>query len=335
MDTIKKYASLLALAAAAFAPLPAAAQTPNNAPAPDAQLKSDISYSDAAILGLVEGITEYLPISSTGHLILTNALLGLDSGAPLVDSRGLNIMKTESEPYTLKSLADSYAIVIQFGAIASVAMLYWRLILAMLLGLVGRNPQGLRLFVNIMAAFMPAAAVGLALHKAIEAYLFGVGPVIAALAAGAVLMAVAQKKYDADKGAKKLALENLTVKKSLAIGALQCVALIPGTSRSMMTILGGYIVGMDAKNSATFSFLLGLATLTAASGYKAMKDGHAMAEALSLWPLTLGLAVAFISSMLAVRWLVGFLTRRGLVPFAIYRLALAAALSAALYWDLI
>ncbi len=293
--------------------------------------KDDISYTDAVILGLVEGITEYLPVSSTGHLILTNAALKLDADTPVLNEGGVNIMKTPDEPYTLKSLVDSYCIVIQLGAIASVALLYWRYILMMAIGLLGRNPTGLKLFVNLIAAFVPAAVVGLAFHDAIERYLFGVLPVIIALFAGAIVMWIAQRRYDKKGNSGKLKMEDLTLSKSVMIGLLQCFALLPGTSRSMMTILGGYFAGLDEKNSAKFSFLLGLVTLSAASLYKIYKDGSAMAEALSIPPLVVGLLVAFVSSAAAVKWLISFLTRHGLVPFAIYRVILAGVLALALY----
>ena len=322
LRSIKKTAAIAVFAGAAAC---AVAETP----------KTDISYSDSAILGLVEGVTEYLPVSSTGHLIIANAFLGLDRETPLADKNGLPLLDADNKQYTIKTLADAYSIVIQFGAIAAVALLYRRYMLMMLLGLLGKNPAGLKLFVNLVAAFVPAAAVGLLLHKAIEAHLFGVLPVICALAAGAVVMWFAQKKYDSAKNSKKTEIENLSVRQSLIVGVFQCAALFPGTSRSMMTILGGYVAGLGAKNSATFSFLLGLATLTAASAFKLYKDGEAMFAALSAGSLLLGLAVAFVSAAVAVKWLVGFITRRGLVPFAVYRLVVAAVLAYMLYADML
>ena len=293
--------------------------------------KNDITYTDALILGLVEGVTEYLPVSSTGHLIITNAFLDLDTETPVLDKNNLNIITSTNEPYTIKTLADSYAVVIQIGAIASVAMLYWKSILIMLLGLLGRNPQGLKLFFNLSIAFFPAAVVGLLFHTIIEQTLFGVIPVIIALFAGAIVMFIVQKIYNIQSERSKTKIENLSKKQALVIGLLQCVSLIPGTSRSMMTILGGYIAGMNAKDSAKFSFLLGLITLSAASVYKIYTDGNAMLEALSPSPLLLGLVVAFFSSIIAVRWLVEFLTKYGLIPFAVYRIILAVILITMIY----
>lgn len=322
LRSIKKSAAVAAFVGAAAC---AVAETPKN----------DISYSDSVILGLVEGVTEYLPVSSTGHLVIANAFLGLDRETPLADKNGLPLLDADDKQYTIKTLADAYSIVIQFGAIAAVALLYRRHIMAMLFGLLGKNPAGLKLLVNLLAAFAPAAAVGLLLHKDIETHLFGVLPVICALAAGAVVMWFAQKKYDSAKNSKKTEIEDLSVRQSLVVGMFQCAALFPGASRSMLTILGGYVAGLDAKNSATFSFLLGLLTLTAASAFKLYKDGEAMFGALSVEPLLLGLAVAFVSAAVAVKWLVGFITRRGLVPFAVYRLVVAAVLAYMLYVDML
>lgn len=299
--------------------------------------RPDIGYGDAFALGLVEGFTEYLPVSSTGHLILANSFLKLDSDKPLLDNAGRTVLNADLKPYTMKDAADAYAIVIQFGAIAAVAILYWQYILKMLLGLLGRNPAGLRLLVNLVAAFMPAAAIGLAFHSAIERYLFGVKPVIFALAAGALLMFAVQKYYNSRnrRGENFTDMEDLNWRQSLTIGFLQCVAMCPGTSRSMMTILGGYLAGMRPADSAKFSFLLGLATLTAASLFKTYKDGAAIVQTLSVAPLAFGMVVAFVSAAVSVKWMVGFLTRRGLAPFAWYRLAVAAALAALMYFDIL
>ncbi len=297
------------------------------------QEKTDISYSDALILGLVEGITEYLPVSSTGHLILTNALLNLDADTPLSAADGSPIFDDGGNPYTMKSAADAYVIMIQFGAIAAVALMYRKSLLKMLMGILGKDREGLILMRNLIAAFLPAAIVGLILHDAIERELFGVKPVIIALAVGAMLMFAVQKMYDKKlfKSGVNSSVENMTLGQSLTVGVLQCVAMWPGTSRSMMTILGGYLAGLKPADAAKFSFLLGLITLTTASMFKTLKDGQNMLQALSAGPLALGLLVAFVSAALSVKWLIGFLTKRGLAPFAWYRLLLAAALYLLMY----
>lgn len=295
--------------------------------------KSDLSNTDAVTLGLVEGITEFLPVSSTGHLILTNKFLGLDSEEPVLGAGGeiLYADKSDGEKpvaYTIKAAADAYVIVIQIAAIAAVAFLYWRDFWSMILGVFGRSREGFLLARNIVVAFVPAAVLGYLFHDAIESYLFGVMPVIAALALGAIAMIFFQKKYEKHFSDSESATEicELSLKQSLIVGFMQCVALFPGTSRSMMTILGAYFVGLRPVQAAKFSFILGFVTLSAASVYKLLKDGRMMLEVLSPGPVALGLLVAFISSLAAAKWLVGFLNRRGLVPFAIYRLLLAAVL---------
>ena len=295
--------------------------------------KSDLSNADAVTLGLVEGITEFLPVSSTGHLILTNKFLGLDSEEPVLGAGGeiLYADKSDGEKpvaYTIKAAADAYVIVIQIAAIAAVAFLYWRDFWRMILGVFGRSREGFLLARNVVVAFVPAAVLGYLFHDAIESYLFGVMPVIAALALGAIAMIFFQKKYEKHFSDSNRASEicELSLKQSLIVGFMQCVALFPGTSRSMMTILGAYFVGLRPVQAAKFSFILGFVTLSAASVYKLLKDGRMMLEVLSPGPVALGLLVAFISSLAAAKWLVGFLNRRGLIPFAIYRLLLAAVL---------
>lgn len=300
--------------------------------------KNDISYSDSVVLGLVEGLTEYLPVSSTGHLILANSFLGLDDEEPLVDTNGDAILNKNFEPLTLKAAADAYAIVIQLGAIFAVAIIYWESLLKMLFGLIGKNPEGLRLLRNLIAAFLPAAIVGLLAHDFIERVLFGVVPVIAALFFGAVLMVVVQRRFDKANAfacTRFTKLSDMKVHSALLVGILQCVAMWPGTSRSMMTIIGGYAAGLKPADSAKFSFLLGLITLSAASLFKIVKDGDAVLRAISVGPLCLGMFVAFVAAAVSVKWFVGFLTRRGLVPFAYYRILLAALLAGLLYFNLI
>jgi len=295
-----------------------------------------LSYSDAVILGLVEGITEYLPISSTGHLILTNALLGLDGSTPMLDSDGHIILVKDQKtglprPYTIGEAAYAYVIVIQAGAIAAVVLLYWRTILNIALGCLGQSTSGRKLAINLIAAFMPAAIIGLLLDDIIESYLGdNILAVAGALVVGAIVMLLVERwrkhsrKDDADsyEGPE---LHALSVRQSVTIGLIQCLAMWPGTSRSMTTIVGGYLVGLSPKRAAEFSFLLGLITLTAASGYKLVSDGEQMVAALDFGPVLVGCLVAFVSAMLAVKWLVTFLSKHGLAPFAWYRIALAIA----------
>lgn len=301
---------------------------PAEEPSDDAATGAELGYREAIILGLVEGITEYLPISSTGHLILTNQLLGLNDEEPLV-AEGEIQMDADGLPYTLKGAADSYAIIIQAGAILAVVVLYWRRILRILTGLAGRDPRGLRLGLNLLVAFLPAAIIGLLANHWIESMLFAPKPIALALGLGAVLMWGVEKwrkwRPSVARDEDLFDLPDLSYRQCLTVGLLQCVAMWPGTSRSMMTIVGGYAVGLSPRRAAEFSFLLGLLTLSAAAFYKSFTTGSDMLAVLDAGPVIVGIAVAFLAAVLAVRWLVTYLTRHGLSLFAWYRLGLAFA----------
>jgi len=268
----------------------------------------------AVVLGLVEGITEYLPVSSTGHLILAESLLGLRGEAG-------------------KEALDAFTVVIQGGSILAVLGLYWKHVLAMLRGVLGRDPVGLRLLLNLVIAFVPAAVVGLTLDRWIEAHLFRAGPVLLALAGGGVFMIALHRRLLRVPDPDAHGIEEIDARQAILIGAWQCLALWPGTSRSMVVIAGGLLMGLRRRDAAEFSFLLGLPTLGAASLWKIFKEREIVAT-LGARPVVLGVVVAAVSAALAVRWLVEFLNRRGLEPFGWYRIALAAALciSLALGW---
>lgn len=294
-----------------------------------------LSYIDAIILGLVEGITEYLPVSSTGHLIITNALLGLNGDAPVNDKNGQPILIQEDgieRPYTIGEAAYAYVIVIQAGAIAAVVFIYWRTLFSILLGFLGKDKNGRKLAINLIAAFIPAAVLGLLLDDLIESVLGdNILAVAGALIVGAIVMLIVERwRHHGNKGAVPPedgpGLTELTLGKSIMIGFFQCFAMWPGTSRSMATIVGGYMAGLSPAHAAEFSFLLGLITLTAASGYKFVSDGSEMLCALNIGPVLVGCIVAFISAALAVKWLVGYLSKHGLALFAWYRIALAVAI---------
>lgn len=317
--------------------LSAESKTPERRPeAPAAEL----SLGDAIVLGVVEGVTEFLPISSTGHLIIANELLGLESDAQLTGPGGKPLWhKVPSEkhpegvPLTLKLAADTYAVVIQVGAIAAVVLMYWHQFVNMLLGLFGRSSAGLRLLRNVILAFLPVAVIGFLVHDFIDRYLFSVPAVIAALVAGALLMLWAERWRRANSGIgfSKGDPSDLSPRKALGIGFAQCLALWPGTSRSMVTIVGGYLAGLSPVKAAEFSFLVGLPTLAGAAVYKSVKSGPAMIAVFG-WPsVLLGGFVAAVSAALAVKFLVTFLSRNGLAFFAYYRLILAAVLAAYFY----
>ena len=296
---------------------------------------------DAIILGLVEGITEYIPVSSTGHLILASTFLGLDSDPEM------------------KRSVDAFVIIVQGGAILAVLGLFWPRVLQMFKGLVGRDASGLKMAVNLIVAFLPAAILGVLFNDLIERYLFFAWPVIAALFFGGVLMLGLKRwqdrvyrdvenggddHHDSNKTShsptqKYVSIENLSWQRALVIGLLQCVAMWPGTSRSMMTIVSGMFVGMKPRDAAEFSFLLGLPTLGGACVYKAMKnfmgDGPNVFEVLGTTEVVVGSIVALISALFAVKWLISYLTKHGLALFGWYRIALALILIALVSMNMI
>lgn len=299
--------------------------------AKDSKRVNPPDYDEAFLLGIVEGLTEYLPVSSTGHLILANHFLKLDEEIPIYNGEGEPFIITKNgvtRPFTLRDAINTYSIVIQGGAIIAVLILYWRRVLDILKGIVGRSPQGLLLARNLIAAFIPAAIIGLLLADIIEEYLFNPASVCIALAAGAFLMMVTEfwrKLTQHESDALGPDLHELSLKQSVMIGLLQCISMWPGTSRSMMSIVGGYFAGLRPARAAEFSFLLGLITLSAASGYKALTAGKALLT-LNVGPLIFGIAVATIAAAIAVKFLVHILNRHGLAPFAYYRIILATAI---------
>lgn len=285
-----------------------------------------MQWWQAVILGLVEGITEYLPVSSTGHLIIAGDLMGLDKIA------GLS-----------KQALDGYDIVIQGGAILAVLGLYWPRFVRMLMGVLGRDRAGLRLFINVVVAFIPAAVVGLAVGKWVKAQLFSVWPVVGALVVGGVfmilvdlmLMRPVRRRAATSAPETGRALEDMRPSDALLVGCVQVLALWPGTSRSMMTISGGVIAGLRPAAAAEFSFLLGMPTLLAASLYELFKNLRAskaagtpnMFSEIGVGPTVIGMVVAAVAAALAVKWLVGFLNRHGLVPFGVYRIVAGGVLA--------
>jgi undecaprenyl-diphosphatase len=290
---------------------------------------NNLGYTDAVVLGTVEGVTEYLPVSSTGHLIIADRVLGLNPNDAKAVASPENVEK--------KKAVDSYCIVIQIGAIAAVAILYWNDLLSIVMGFLGRDKTGLKLGLNLILAFIPAAIIGFLLNDWIESRLFGPLPVAIALALGAPLMIGVEKwrrRKLAEPGVALVPekeLSEITPLQALSVGLLQCVAMWPGTSRSMMTITGGYLIGLSPAKSARFSFLLGLITLSAATGFTLLKHGREMAETLNFGPVLVGLVIATVTAALSVKWLVGFLSKRGLAPFAYYRIVVAILIVTIIY----
>ena len=271
----------------------------------------------ALILGLVEGLTEYLPVSSTGHLLLAQRLMGIDSS----------------------TASDAFAICIQAGAILAVLGIYRQRVAQMVMGAVGRNEVGQRLLINLLSAFVPAAVLGLLLEKPIKKYLFGgdewgLWPVVAAWFAGgmAILVVSLARRRRGTSPTTGFDLEQLTVRMALIVGLAQCIAMWPGVSRSLITIVGGVLVGLSLPAAVELSFLLGVITLTAATAYDALKHGPEMLATYGATPLLIGFGAAWLSAVLAVKWMVGYLKSHGMEIFGWYRVALAFVVAAWLLW---
>ncbi len=271
----------------------------------------------AIVIGVVEGITEYLPVSSTGHILLVQRWLGIPESAA----------------------ANAYAVCIQAGAILAVANLYWGRLRAMFVGTLHALKErttgdpGYRLGVNIVVAFLPAAVIGLLFDDWIEQQLFGLWPIVAAwLVGGLAILAVAKWRRPDQSRRQAMPLDELTWNMALRIGLLQCLAMWPGTSRSLVTIVGGVLVGLSLAAAVEFSFLLGMVTLLAATVYKLKDAGPVMLASYSWTTMLVGVVVAWLSALLAVRWMVEYLKSHGLELFGYYRVALALAV-AAMIWQ--
>ena len=276
-----------------------------------------MDYFQALVLGLVEGLTEYLPVSSTGHLLLAQRLMGIGSS----------------------TASDAFAISIQGGAILAVLGLYRARVAQMMMGLLGRDETGRHLLINLVAAFIPAAVLGLLLEKPIKKYLFGgdewgLWPVVAAWFVGglAILAVSFARRRRGATPSTGLDLDQLTIRMALIVGFVQCIAMWPGVSRSLITIVSGVLVGLSLPAAVELSFLLGVITLTAATLYDALKHGPEMLATYGAAPLLIGFLSAWISAVLAVKWMVGYLKSHGMEIFGWYRVALAIAVAAWLLW---
>lgn len=270
-----------------------------------AVLHTGLGVGQAIILGLVEGITEYLPVSSTGHLLVTSRILGLPHSGKAGDA------------------LKAYEIAIQSGAIVAVLGLYRHRFVTMIEGITGRSNEGRRLVVALAVAFVPAAVIGLVGEKVIKSVLFGVGPVIAAWAVGGVLILVLVARGVINRAGGRT-LETLTTRDAFIIGVAQVAAMWPGTSRSLVTIVAALLLGLSMSAAIEFSFVLGVLTLGAATAYSVVKDGSLMLDTFGLLTPLIGLVVAFVAAIISVRWMVTYLQRHSLAVFGWYRIVAAA-----------
>ena len=259
------------------------------------------------VLGIVEGLTEFLPVSSTGHLILATKLLGYDAAR-----------------------WEVFNIVIQLGAILAVVVLYWRTFLDVLRGLVRRDAGSIRFARNILIAFLPAAVIGFALHKTIEALLGDAVVVAAALIVGGIAILIVERlaKHRTVAGVADMPLGT-----SVAIGFVQCLAMIPGISRSGATIMGALALGVERKTAAEFSFFLAIPTMVGATALQLVKHRHDLTAPGAIGPgtIAIGFAVAFIVAVAVIRAFVAVVTRRGFAPFAWYRIVVGTLALVLLY----
>ena len=262
---------------------------------------------NALLLGVVEGLTEFLPVSSTGHLIILSHLLGL----------------TEEKDKV-------FSIAIQLGAILAIVFEYRERFTRVVAGLAS-DPVQQRFAANIAVAFVPAAVVGLALHSTIKAHLFGPVTVAAALIVGALVIFAVERWYKAKGAARIATVDDMTWKDALKVGLAQCFALIPGTSRSGATIMGGMIFGLSREAATQFSFFLAVPIMVAATGHQMVKYRDLFSA--SDWAaLATGFVAAFVAALLAVRTVIRYVARHDFVPFAWYRIALGAVVLAYFYF---
>lgn len=265
----------------------------------------------AAIMGIVEGLTEFLPISSTGHLILAGSLLG-----GFGDDRG-----------------KVFEIAIQTGAIFAVILVYWQKIRSTVVAL-PRQPKAQRLALNIFIGFLPAVVLGLLFGKVIKAHLFIPTVVASTFIIGGFIILWAEKRPPGSVRVEHV--DDMTLWDALKVGLVQCFAMIPGTSRSGSTIIGGMLLGLSRQAATDFSFFLAIPTLIGAGVYSVYKERAALSMA-DMPLFAVGLVFSFISAWLCVRWLLRYISSHSFVPFAWYRIAfgivvLATAWSGVVVW---
>ena len=274
-----------------------------------------MSPFQATLLGIVEGVSEFLPISSTGHLILASSWLRLGGEA-----------------------VKTFEVILQAGALGAVLGLYRSRAVSMWRGVQGRDAQGRKLLVNLTLSALPALFVGAALHHVIKAALFRTWPVVAALALGGVCMIVVDRwlrrrtllrQREAMASQRRASqparsIESITLRDAVLIGCMQCAALWPGVSRAMVTLVAGLWLGLPSAAAAEYSFLLAMPTLGAATLFDAMQGGAAVILTIGLQSLVCGFVAAAVVAALSIRVLLRSLARWGLAPFGWYRIGLAA-----------
>ncbi len=262
-------------------------------------------------MGIVEGLTEFLPVSSTGHLILAGSLLGMTDDKSKV-----------------------FDIAIQTGAILAVIIVYWQRLSTAVLEL-GSSARARHFVANVAIGFLPAAVIGFFVYKSIKAYLFN-GPVVASafIVGGLIILWVEKRANPAPP--RIVDVDQMTPLDALKVGFVQCLGMIPGTSRSGATIIGGMLLGLSRKAATDFSFFLAIPTLIAAGGYSLFKERRLLSAA-DVPLFVVGFVVSFVAAWFCVRWLLRYISTHTFVPFAWYRIAfgivvLATAWSGLVVW---
>jgi undecaprenyl-diphosphatase len=261
-------------------------------------LSAALTIPEAILLGIIEGLTEFLPVSSTGHLLVVGDLIGFGTGAS-------------------QSAADAYSIAIQLGAILAVLFLFRLRVTSVARGLFGKDEMGRSVLVVLVLSFLPAAVLGVVFGDAIKDALFGPVPITIAWALGGVALLVWKPRHG------RLDIHQLTVKSSLIIGLTQCVAMWPGVSRSLATLIAGLAVGLTLSAAVEYSFLLGVITLSAATSLDLLRYGDEIVAQFGILRPLLGGIVAFVTAIVAVKWMVGYVSSRSLAIFGWYRLVIA------------
>jgi undecaprenyl-diphosphatase len=275
---------------------------------------AELNLFTALILGIVEGLTEFLPVSSTGHLIVAGSLLG----------------------YTGEQ-AKMFEIVIQAAAILAVCWEFRSRLIMVVRGL-ATEAASQRFALNLIIAFLPSALLGLLFGKAIKAHLFAPVPVACAFVVGAMIILWAERRQRTRPATIRIAnIDDMRWADALKVGLAQTLALFPGTSRSGATIIGGMLFGLSRVAATEFSFFLAIPTLLAATGYELVRNSHLLV-AQDLPAFAVGFVAAFVSAFVCVRWLIRYVSRNDFVPFAWYRIAFGAVILATAYlgivrWD--
>ncbi|MGC4062972.1 MAG: undecaprenyl-diphosphate phosphatase [Aquabacterium sp.] len=259
-----------------------------------------VLFMKSALMGIVEGLTEFLPISSTGHLILADSLLDF--------ARSAGAEK-----------AKVFEIAIQTGAIFAVMIVYMQRIKDTIAGLAS-DPKAQRFAINVIVGFLPAVVIGLAVGKVIKEHLFNAPVVATTFILGGIIILIAERFAAQKPRARVETVDDMTVMDALKLGLIQCLALVPGTSRSGSTIIGGMLLGLSRKAATDYSFFLGIPTLIGAGVYSLYKE-RALLSADDLPLFSVGLVFAFVSAWICVRWLLRYVSSHNFNPFAWYRIA--------------